>query len=294
MEGRNPGKKWSLFEAEDTIKAVFLLAAQSDEPSKLRYTDIITAIAAQGRTINPKMLSKALESLTNKGQITCESSPRDKREKFYSLIPLGLDQTVQIMASVDVARIEAGKGTGAIADLTENWSFYGIPPRMKDRLRPRFRTEARSFRAKIEDILEDEVEEFLAELRRKARLKLGRKRVEEGMIPCEFVLTGPKDLGKLQSLVLYFRTMILEYVPGHRPPVELRGKKKVDLDQALLKKTYNLTEEELDANRRLGEDAMRKTRVMFESLSRKDRARLAERMYALMVLRSSLCAVIHL
>jgi DNA-binding MarR family transcriptional regulator len=288
-------KRWSIDEAEDTVKAVFLINAKDeDQLPKLRYTDIMIAISAQGRPISPKMLTEALGSLVDKGQMTFERSELDLREKLYSLVPLKREQVVQLMSSMDMARISKGKGIGAIADPDEGWSYYSVPVNVKNRVRPRLRAEAKAFRKKVIAILDDEMDLFLDDLEHRVRGRLPKRQVREGLEACALILISAEEVGKAESLLLSVEKVIQEFMPGSVKMLESIGRTVVDTERALLTTMFGLTNKEYDEAMKLREDTYNKVRTIFDKLSTRDKGRFSERLTSLMVLRSSLSAVVHL
>lgn len=288
-------KKWSIGEAEDTVKAVFLMNANNeDELPKLRYTDILVAINAQGRTISPKMLTKALDSLGKKREITSERSELDSREKFYSLVPLGREQVIKLMSSMDVARISKGKSIGAIADPDEGWSYYSVPIIIRNRVRPRLRIEAKAFKKNIEEILDDEADQLLDDLEKKAKGRVDKKQLQEGLEACALLLFSAEEVGKIESLLLFYGKLIEELMPGSAQLFESIGGKVVNPQRTLVTRIYGLTDEDYDESMKISEATRAKIGAVFEKLAPKDQKRFAERLASLMVLRSSMCAVVHL
>jgi|GEM_PF-6200219 len=292
VENSNQSGKWSLAEAEDTIKVLFLLNRREDgELPKFRFTDLMDMIARQGRNIYPNMLTDALKSLLKKGQITCEKSGR---EKYYSLVPLNREQRIQLASSMDVTRIQTAKIMGAISDQDEGWSYYGVPFEIKNRLRSRLRAEARDFRERIENIIDDEVNQFLDELKRKAKGRIGKADLEKGLNACEAMLYATDELRNIQSRLLIFQQFVEEFAPKSIGLLENVAKRTVDVPRTLVKNFYGLTDEEYDKTLKEWEQIRANLTRVFEKLTPRDQRRLLERFASLMFVRTSLCAVVHL
>jgi len=192
MSGSNSTQKWSLDEARSAIKTAFILRIFSeDSVPKMRYTDIERDIASWGqtRTLHPKMLSKAIVDLRNKGDLKLEVKGK---EKWYSY-NLKEDRTelISLHANVDATIVNNSSRVGGIADFDEGWSYYGIPDVIKSRFRPKLRRASRSFIERINNIFEEEFDVFV-----KATIATAKGRVD-----ARDVRTAEKCLWRLYDIV---------------------------------------------------------------------------------------------
>jgi hypothetical protein len=156
------------------------------------------------------------------------------------------------------------------------------------------RAEAKAFRKKIIGVLDDEMDQFLDDLERRVKGRLPKRQLLEGLEACARLLFSAEEVGKVQSMLLFSEKVVQEFMPGSIKMFESIGRTVVDADRVLLTSMYGLTNKEYNEAMKVREDIYIKVRAIFDKLSTRDKGRFFERLVSLMVLRSSLCAVVHL
>lgn len=172
-------KLWTVGRLENAIRATFFARAmelgRSEEKVRLRYTDIKRSIEASEGPLADRTLSRALAGLVGNSQLS--RAPRG-REVLYGLtIPRG--ERVRAFAKSDATAVEASARIGGMGDLTEGWACYGIPPELKDRLRPHLLRSSREVRGVLLGVVNRVAEEVIRSALRSARPRLPRRELQE-------------------------------------------------------------------------------------------------------------------
>lgn len=135
------------------------------------------SLVKQGQAISIKTFSKAIHNLVNRGEL--EFLERG-REKWYAPADPTREQTREVYAAAEIAKIRMAAPLGVLQDSLRGWAYFGAPPSLGRRMQKPFREAAEAFQGEIDGIFEGEVAKLVRFLRLHTRGKLRREEFERG------------------------------------------------------------------------------------------------------------------
>lgn len=296
MSDTNQGGKWSISEAANAVKAIFVLEGMSPKGFRaLRWTDIRRSLKDQGRPISPRTLARVLDSLEVRKEIVWE---KRGKEMWYSLIlPTGREETLAAFAMADTMTIQGAVRIGGVGDRDQRWAFYGLPSPLARRLRPRLREAAWRFQEELTAILNAESKRVIRGILAKARGRASRAVIVAGERALSDELESAIVLGYIAAASQYAAAYLDRIAPGAFGTFSAKIEKEFppSLDKAVkyLARLTGVSEEEALADLRKAEKRAEAIRGLFEALRPADREREGRRFAAVLTAWASLCAVVR-
>ena len=295
METKSGGR-WSIPEAANVIKAIFFVESIGHERlPTLRYSQIREVLRREKRPISPRSLSRALDLLESRKEITREEVGRQVR---YSLaLDPSREETISTWANADSMLVQEAARLGGIGDRELGWAFYGFPLSMKSRLRSHLKTEVEEFQYRVDSVLEDEARRLIRSIRLRARDRVPKRIVTAGERGLWGAFERMAASGLFQVLALTELVALDRFAPGAVTLViEKIGEGLATAPHKALvelAKRLGEPEEEVEKELRKAEDDSRAIDTLLTALRTRDREDAARRFGSLLATRANLCAVVR-
>jgi len=295
VETKTTGR-WSIPEAANAIKAIFFIEGVGQEGlPTLRYTQIREALLREHKPMSPRTLSRALDLLEARKEVTREQSQRQVR---YSLVlEPSRDETIWTWANADSMMVQGAAGVGGIGDRELGWAFYGLPFSMKSHLRSRLKRKVEEFQTSVDTILEEEADRIIRSILQRARGRVTKKVLADGERGLWGAFERTAYAGLFQVLALTGLTTLERFAPGTVSMlIEKIGEGlPTDPRRAIVEVAKRMGESEAEAAEeiRKAENDGRAINALLIGLPVRVRENVARRYGSLLVARANLCAVVR-
>ena len=198
--------KWSIPEVETVIKVILL------EKESYRYTDIKKEIEKGGRPITGKMLSNGLKSLETKEQII---GNKQGREKYYKITyEPTREENIALIKLADKMLIDMVAPIGILTEPDNNWSMYGIPKGISNRIGNQIGRSVKNCIEDIDVIISDETYLVIDKLLKLAKDRLGHTELQKAKKALEYLFDDMTSIGIQSKRGIMSKAFLDEFVPG--------------------------------------------------------------------------------